>query len=40
VVDERLKGDDKSIECDFHDRVSSADEPLLKVLRNFSTNRV
>lgn len=37
----REKVDDKSTECDFHERVSSLeDDPLLNALRNLSTNRL
>lgn len=40
-VNGRLKGDDKSTDCDFHDLDGSSDElPLLKALRNLSTNRL
>lgn len=36
-----LKGDDRSTECDFHERVSSDEEPLLlNALRNLSTSRL
>lgn len=37
---DRENEDDKSTECDFHDRVSSDEDPLLKALRNLSTNRL
>lgn len=42
VVDGRRNGDDKSIECDFHERVSSEldEELLLNALRNLSTSRL
>lgn len=41
-VDVRRKGDGRSTECDFHERVfSSAEEfPLLKAFRNLSTSRL
>lgn len=39
--DGRLKGDDRSIEWDFHDRVDdSSDELLLNAFRSLSTKRV
>lgn len=37
----RVNGDDMSTECDFHERVSSEEDPLLlKAFRNLSTNRL
>lgn len=40
LSDDRENVDDKSTECDFHERVSSEEDPLLKALRNLSTNRL
>jgi hypothetical protein len=38
----RRNGDERSTECDFHERVFSSDEefPPLKAFRNLSTSRL